>query len=1057
MRNIMIFLLFINCPAMLRAQDKAYPIHGTVLSSASRQPLGGVTLKMRRTGISVVTAEGNFLINLDKSSDTLEITASGYRPLFLSVSQSTPLPLRIFLEPIAVDLEEVTVNNGYQKISKERATGSFTYINRDLLEQQSGTNLLDRLESIASGLYVDRQTVGSGAGRIVIRGLSTIQGPRAPLVVVDDFPYEGSLDNLNPNDVESITILKDAAAASIWGTRAGNGVIVITTKKGKYGQPMKLDYSVTSLFTEKPNLGYIKEIAPADFVDLEKFLYGKGFYATQLLSQPYLSVTPVVELLKQRDLGNITAAQADAGIAGLSTHRLLDDMDKYIYSRGINLQQSINLSGGTKNMSWILGGGWDHNTDPLQTRYDRYNFRSSQQFKLTGKLELSTGVEYTQTMSRPGRTGYPGLRPNTGVLPVYTRLADDNGNPLPVNYKYRKAYTDTAGAGKLLNWDWYPLTDYQNTDRSSSVQSVLASIGLSYKLLKGFQLGIKYQYGKQTSESKTLNGIGSYYARDLINQFTSLNRATGQVTYRIPRGAILDGSNAELLTSNIRGQLNYDHAWGDHALVTLAGAEFRQLETDGRSYRSFGYNPETLSYGDVDFINPATDLLTGGQTFISSSSGYSGLLNRYISFFANGAYTFRRKYSFTASARRDASNLFGATPNNRWTPLWSVGAAWDISRESFYHFAVLPSLKCRITYGYSGNADPSRSAVTVIMYNGNSAYTQLPIALISQYSNPSLSWEKLGTLNIAVDFSSKNNRLSGSVEYYHKKGSNLFGTTPVDYTGVVTSSLIKNVASMAASGYEISLDSRNTVGVVKWSSQLNISYNRDKVTRYYLASKQGSNFVQGGRVSAQEGKPVYALYNYRWAGLDPLNGDPQGYLSGVLSKNYTSIIGTGTQLSDLAYFGPTLPVITASMGNTISWKKLSLTLRVTGKFGNWFQRSSIDYTQLLTLRSGHSDYALRWQQPGDELHTTVPSFVYPNNTQRNIFYNSAEPLATKAGLIRLQYITLSYDLVKPATRFFINANNLGLLWRANHYGIDPEYAGGLPPSMTLAIGAKISL
>jgi len=145
------------------------------------------------------------------------------------------------------------------------------------------------------------------------------------------------------------------------------------------------------------------------------------------------------------------------------------------------------------------------------------------------------------------------------------------------------------------------------------------------------------------------------------------------------------------------------------------------------------------------------------------------------------------------------------------------------------------------------------------------------------------------------------------------------------------------------------------------------------------------------------------------------------------------------------------------MGNTISWKKLSLTIRVTGKFGNWFQRSSIDYAALVNMRSGHSDYALRWQQPGDEAHTTVPSFVYPVNTQRGNFYRNAAPLATKADLVRLQYITLSYDLVKPATRFFINANNLGLLWRANHYGIDPEYTGGLPPSMTLAIGARISL
>jgi hypothetical protein len=207
-------------------------------------------------------------------------------------------------------------------------------------------------------------------------------------------------------------------------------------------------------------------------------------------------------------------------------------------------------------------------------------------------------------------------------------------------------------------------------------------------------------------------------------------------------------------------------------------------------------------------------------------------------------------------------------------------------------------------------------------------------------------------------------------------------------------------------------------------------------------------------VSAIEGKPVYALYNYRWMGLDPANGDPHGWLNGAVSKNYSSITGAGTQLDDLVYVGPTLPTVVVSLANTVSWKNVSLTFNIAGKFGNYFQRSSVDYTQLITFRNGHSDYSQRWQNPGDEVRTNVPSLVYPNNSQRNVFYSNSEVLATKADFIKLRYVTVSYTMKKPAIQFYINANNLGILWRANEYGIDPEYQGSMPPSASYAFGLR---
>ncbi|MGF2411949.1 SusC/RagA family TonB-linked outer membrane protein [Ferruginibacter sp.] len=1053
MKKIFFLTAILIWTVSIQAQTK-WVIHGKIIAGNSDTPLAGTLIESRQSKSNTVSAtDGSFLINLTFTYDTLDISHIGYANTVIPINSSTKSSLRVELMQLTKELEEVTINTGYQRISKERATGSFSQIGKTLLNQQTGTTLLDRLESITNGLYFDRQTGFTGT-RIIIRGLSTIQGPSAPLIILDNFPYEGDLNNINPNDVESITVLKDAAAASIWGTRAGNGVIVITTKKGRFDQLTKVEYGSSILITKEPDLGYVKNISTEDFVDVEHFLYDKGFYANQLAAQPYSYTTPVVEILLQRDLGNITIDQANAKLIAVGKHKLTDDLKNYVYKTGVNYQNSISLRGGSKNMLWNVSGGYDHNNDVLNAVYERYNFRDGQVFKVSKKMEVSVGFDYTRSFSKAGKSGYGALRPGQGVLPVYTQLADENGNPLPVNYRYRQTYTDTAGKGKLLDWKWYPLSDYKSISNASILQAVLADIGINYRFSNNVVVSVKYQYGKQFTRTKMLSDISSYYTRELINQFCVLNYATGKITYNIPKGGILDQSNADLETNNLRGQINFNRSFKIHHIDAIIGAEYRSIENDYQKFRTYGYEANSLRYADVDYVTMFTDFLSGSTNNIPSGTNYSGISNRNISFYANAAYSYKSKYNLYTSTRRDASNLFGASSNNKWTPLWSVGASWDLAKEKFYKVKLLPALKLRFSYGVSGNADPLRSAITVIQYNATSSYTQLPIAIIAQFGNPELRWEKIKMTNMGIDLTSKNSRLSGSVDFYHKKGLDLFGTMPIDYTGLAFNSVVKNAAKIAGYGWDINLNSRNTVGNFNWTSQLNLNLQKDKVLQYYLVSKQGSNFVLGNSISAVEGHPVYALYDYKWAGLDPLTGDPMGYLNGNVSKDYNSITGSGTQIWDLAYIGPTLPTVVASLGNTISWKHISFTFRITGKFGNYFQRNSIDYTTLFNFRNGHSDFGQRWQQPGDELHTNVPSMVYPNNTQRNNFYNASATLATKADLIRFQYVSLSYDFKNPSIQFYINANNLGLIWKANHYGIDPEYQNNIPLSPNFAFGIR---
>lgn len=1035
-----------------KAQSENHIITGKILNAVSQTPIAGISIQLRLCKKRTVTnSDGTFKVQMLTKMDTIDISSLAYEYIKLPISARTEFPITIFLTPRTRELESVIVNTGYQKIAKERATGSFTTIGKSLYNQQTGTTVLDRLESISNGLYFDRQT--SPGVNIVIRGLSTIQGPRSPLIILDDFPYEGDLNNINPNDVENITILKDAAAASIWGTRAGNGVIVITTKRGKYEQPIRVDFNSNITTISKPDLDNNNDISSTDFIGVERFLYGKGFYNAQLSGQPWLAVSTVVELLNQVDLGNISAMDAESQIAALRTHSLKEDLRKYIYKTGHNLQQAITVSGGSKNIAWNIGGGWDHNADVLNAKYDRINFKTNQSFRLAKKLEINTGIDYTQSANDGGRLGFRQLRPKLGYLPVYTQLVNEQGQTLPTFFEYRQYYTDTAGSGKLLNWNWYPIEDNNHIHNSTNLQAVLANIGASYSLLKSLSLNVKYQYGKQTTTNQNIYDVESYYTRNLINSFSSIDPISGELSYGIPLGGIGNDANLSLVTQNIRGQINYSKKWVHHEINSLLGSEYRQINADNYSYRAYGFNPDILLSSNVNYTIPHPNYLSGVGSYIPEGTGYSGTLNRYVSFFGNTAYTYNGKYILSFSGRRDASNLFGATSNNRWTPLWSAGLGWEINKEKFYTLKSLPQLKLRATYGTSGNADPLRSAVTTLQFNSISRYTQLPIARISQFENRGLSWERVSMLNLGIDFSLKAS-VSGSIEYYHKKGTNLFGTSPVDYTALAFNSVIKNVASIAGHGFDISLNSNNLTGQISWRTQLNLNFNKDKVINYYLTDLTASNFTLGSSISAIRGRPVFGLYDYKWAGLNHLTGDPLGYVNGSISKNYDSIAGPNAVISDLKYIGPTLPTTTLSLGNTVSWQGLSLTIRIIGKFGNYFQRPSIDYYKLYTNRVGHSDFALRWQKPGDENHTNIPSMVYPLNPQREIFYASSEILASKADLIRLQYITFSYQIKKPAIQLYLNLNNLGLLWTANKYGIDPEYYNGLPPSKNYALGLK---
>jgi hypothetical protein len=395
-------------------------------------------------------------------------------------------------------------------------------------------------------------------------------------------------------------------------------------------------------------------------------------------------------------------------------------------------------------------------------------------------------------------------------------------------------------------------------------------------------------------------------------------------------------------------------------------------------------------------------------------------------------------------------------------PLWSGGLAWDISKERFYHFRGLPFLKMRITDGYTGNVDRNLSAYTTANVNGGvNSYGTITATIINP-PNPTLRWERINIFNAGLDFATSGGKLGGTVEYFIKSGTDLIGPSPIDPTTGV-SVFQGNSANMRDHGVDITLHADHNIGAVRWNSVLLFSYVLDKVTNYKVQLGSVGDYLGPATINPLVGHPLYSVYALRWKGLDPTNGNPIGFLNGKDTTDYGSILSSAN-LGDLLYKGPVNPPLFGSWRNNFSWRQWGLSFNIIYKLGYVFRRNSILYYSVSVGASpGHPDYERRWQHSGDEKFTNVPSMTYPPDPNRDEFYQNSEVLIVKGDHIRLQDVQLSYDWDKQnhprlplkLIRLYLYANNVGILWKANRAGIDPDYVSGMPAPRTLAFGVKI--
>lgn len=1027
------------------------------------EALPGATIKIKNSPIGATTDPlGMFTINGAPGHPIIQVSFTGFNSQEIIVDGTTELQVVLSVNPSKLKEVEV-LSTGYQQLPKERATGSFDYIDNKTFNRSVGPFISSRLDGVASGVYFNKPAnrIGGNSNNggdpdITIRGRSTLFANTAPLIILDNFPYEGDPANINPNDIESVTILKDAAAASIWGVRAGNGVIVYTSKKGKINQRPAIGFNTNVTLGGKPNVFSTPQMSSAEFIQFEKYLFDNGQYDVLLDYLPFMPQSPAVDIFDKEKKGIISHQDATTQLSALADYDVRKDYTRYFLRNQINQQYALSISGGTENDQYYISGGFDRNLlNLVSDTYNRFTLNARNMSRMfNDRVELSTDFLFTKSIVRTNPQLYSFQYP-------YEKLIDENGQALSVVRDYRQASKDALSGKGLPDWNYYPFIERKNNDNKTDLSDYRINVGLKYRLFKDvLSLVANYQYQQGNIDQTILYGQDTYYTRILIDRFAQID-PSGEISYPVPLGAIYNTTNGRYNSNTGRIQLNYHQLIRDkHELNVLGGFEVKDYSSFSMITNLYGYNVDNATSIPVDYFSDFNTAIDGGVSRITNTYGQYVTTDRFVSYYLNGSYIFSNRYILSASARRDESNLFGVDANKKGIPLYSVGVSWDISKEPFYKVSFLPYLRIRVTDGYNGNLSKSLSAYTTAGSGSINIYNA-PTQIIINPPNPSLSWEKVNVMNAALDFGTVNNRLSGSIEFYIKNGQNLLGNSPMaGQTGVIQ--FTGNTASLKTKGMDLTLNSVNIKGPFSWTTNFLFTHVKDRVTEYKLQKGTNSFYVVTNYSNPMVGKPYAAIFAYPYAGLNNA-GNPQGLLDGKVSEDYTGILNA-TDITQLKYMGSATPTIFGSLRNNFSYSALDFSFNIIYKLGYYFRRGSFNTS---SPSFQQADYEKRWQQPGDEFITNVPALSYPIDPQRDVFYNGSEVLVSKADQVRLQDFQIGYNFkfkrlsVVKHLRVYGYASNLGLLWKANKQGLDPDYVGGgtygIPSPRSYAIGVDVNL
>lgn len=1057
---------------------KPTDVRVTVVDERNR-PVQSVTVTMENTSIIGMTdSQGNVSFKGIPGEGFLIFTSIGYEKHRAAVRDvnGTRLTLKTQLNK----LEEVSiVSTGYQKIEKERASGSFSKPDMELFQQRTGTmDIINRLEGLVPGLVVTpgraglsennmRVKNGYTTQRSTIRGESSINLNTDPLYVVDGVPVT-NINLFNPDDIGDITVLKDAAAAAIWGAKAANGVIVINTKSASKKAPLKLSYSSFFNFQGKPDYSYGKAMNSAQYIQAVR----ETFSATAF---PYASltnavVTPHEQILYDQSMGRISLAQANRSLDSLSEINNLDQIYDLWYQDALTQSHTLSVSGGSPNYSFYSSVGYTNNkSNRVGENSQNYRLTLNQNYSPFKNLSISLSTALGNIIGE----GQNAIGIGNDFLP-YQLFVDQNGNSQSMPYLSgftREQRLDYEPRSRL-SLDYNPLDELNYKRLKQNNLHINLSGGINLKIIDGLSFVGSYGYQKAPGQRKEYTDNRALFPRKNILNLTVAPTVNSTPVYYLPTtGSTFVEDNFDDRNWTLRNQLAFNKTLrGNRDRINLqVGQEARESFVSSTTNTLYGYDEQLMTYSLLNYGLMVRGTITGaGMVPTANNTSIYETKTRFTSYFALANYTFNNKYSLDASWRTDHSALFGSDHSAQNRPIWSIGGKWNIRNESFLddHAQWLNALALRATYGITGNSPYTGAAAqwdiveATYPMSGNSG----PYMLITA-RNPGLSWEASTTRNFGLDFSILNSRLSGSLDAYIKNTENLLGEVVLNpFTGYKRAT--GNLGNLSNKGIELALQSVNIrTKKFSWTSALNFAYNRNRLLSYSAMDPRSNNsttLISG--LPYMVGYNNDPLFSYNYAGLNN-QGNPMVKLADgkITADPYI------TKPEDLVYSGTTTPKYNGGLTNSFRYRAFALSGNIIFNLGH-VMRADVNqvYSTRITTGSGAFSGNLttyfmdRWKKPGDENFTDIPSYIpgVASSTTRNVdYYTRANTNVLDASYAKLRDVTLSYNLPSSVLRqvkiktasIALQLNNF-LLWTANDRDIDPEFAdlksGGrsLPPN-----------
>ena len=1060
--KLTLLLLFTTLAAL--AQERV--VTGVVMDGELQgEPLIGATVSVGdgKVGQGTITDyNGHFTLKVPAGAKKLTVSYVGYESRVINL-ETGKMEYMVSLPADSKHLSEVVVT-GYQKIDRRKLTASVSQLN--LSEEAVGAvkNIDQALAGQIAGLSAVTASGAPGAPvKIRIRGTASINGVQEPLWVLDGIPMEGndvpavenlndiddlyqtSIAGLNPSDIDNITVLKDAAATAIYGARAANGVIVITTKKGKEGRPV-INFSTKLTYSPKVSIDRLNLLNSNEKVGLELDLLRSDYTYREHKG----GVANILD-----ELGEFNAyktggwdALSPTAQQRINHLRTIDtDWNDILFRNVFNREYNVSISGGSERSHYYASAGYYKEQGVVKgVENNRYNVTLKSDFKINKILKLGLSIFANQREQESYMTDTGGF-----TNPVYySRRANPYFEPYNALGGYNYDQNVQGRENEAPNFNIFE--ESNNTSKKRVDRSVMAIVDAELQFNKHLKLTSQFGYQYDNFHLNRYAGQDSYAMRK-AKEYASY---TIDGVYRtiLPDGGMTKKTDSHSSQWTWKAMLEYARRLGEiHDLEVMLGTEVRHVESEAQTSTAYGYDERTLTTQPVIF--PTENIARNYPLHEETHQE-----NAYVSWFATGSYTLLYRYTLGASIRFDGSDVFGVAKKYRYLPLYSVSGLWRAKEEKFLRDVKwLSELSLRASYGIQGNIDKNTSPYLIGTFQRTSVLPGYVETVISAETapNPDLKWEKTKNVNLGFDVAFLKNRIRLSVDYYYRKSTDLISSRKLPLeTGFAYTSV--NWASMKNTGWEIALNTRNiSTKDFTWTTSVNLGFNTNEVLNETVAE----NSTYPGR----EGYPVSALFAYKTAGLDaegyPLFVAKDGSLQTAteffkLNRFGASTLTAEEQRNLYTYMGSEDPKCSGGFINNFEYKNWQLGINFMFNLGMKVRvQPSYSPTYFDRGQNTNHDILNRWTPTHTNtdmatlmVNTPSKSAEYTHYAEYNT-YSMLDLWVKDCNYWRLQSIRLGYKLPKEWLQHIgISSASLSLEGRnllvfASNYDnfLDPETMG----------------